>query len=149
MSDLYFEDLSVDRTFVSPGRTITEADLVNFAMISGDWHPIHTDAEYAKATPFGQRIVHGPFGVAIAIGLFGRLTGFEATAIALLDIRDWRFAAPIFVNDTVHLEMRIAGLRRTSRGDRGIVDRHMRLVRQDGATVQDGHMGLMIACRGS
>ena len=149
MTPIYYEDLEPGRVFVSPGRTITEADLTQFAMVSGDWHPIHTNTEYARQTPFGQRIVHGPFGIAIALGLFGRLGGFEDTAIALLDLSAWKFVLPMFIGDTIHLEMRIAGRRLASDGRRGIVDRHMKLIRQDGAVVQDGHAGLMIACRES
>ncbi len=147
MTSLYYEDLEPGRVFVSPGRTITEADLTQFAMISGDWHPIHTDAEYARKSQFGQRIVHGPFGIAIALGLFGRLGGFEDTAIALLDLREWKFSLPMFIGDTIHLEMHIADRRLTRDGRRGIIDRHMKLIRQDGMVVQEGHAGLMIVCR--
>lgn len=147
MAALYYEDLEPGRVFVSAGRTITEADLLQFAAVSGDRHPIHTDPAYARRTPFGQRILHGPFGIAMAIGLFGEVGDFESTAIALLDIRDWRFLQPMFIGDTIHLEMTIAERRLTRDGQRGIVDRLMKLIRQDGVVVQQGHAGLLIACR--
>ena len=59
MEKLYFEDYTLGERFVSPARTITEADIINFASLTGDWHPLHTDVEYAKSTPFGERIAHG------------------------------------------------------------------------------------------
>lgn len=148
MAALYYEDLVPGRVFTSAPRTLTEADLLQFAQVSGDRHPIHTDAEYAKKTPFGQRILHGPFGIAMAIGLFGEVGDFRDTAIALLDIRDWQFRAPMFIGDRIHLEMTISARRRTRDGRRGIVDRLMKLIRADGTVVQEGHAGLMIACRG-
>jgi len=147
MVSLYYEDLEPGQVFSSPGRTITETDLMQFAMLSGDWHPVHTNAEYASKTAFGQRIVHGPFGIAMALGLFGRLGRFEESAIALLDIQEWKFLQPMLIGDTIHLEMHIESKRLTRDGNRGIVDRRMRLIRQDGALIQEGHAGLMIACR--
>ena len=147
MAALYYEDLVPGRVFVSAPRTLTEADLLQFAAVSGDRHPIHTDEAYAKQTPFGRRILHGPFGIAMAIGLFGEVGDFEATAIALLDIRDWQFLAPMFIGNAIHLEMTIGECHRTRDGRRGIVDRVMKLIRQDGVVVQQGHAGLMIACR--
>jgi acyl dehydratase len=149
MTPIFYEDLSIDQIFLSPGRTITEADLTIFAMVSGDWHPIHSNVEYARKSQFGQRIVHGPLGVAIVLGMFGRLGGFEDTAIALLDLREWKFVHPIFVGDTLNIEMRIASKRRTSDGQRGIVDREIKLIRQDGVAVQHGLTAMMIACRAS
>lgn len=148
MAALYYEDLVPGRVFRSAPRTITEADLLQFAQVSGDRHPIHTDEAYAAQTPFGRRILHGPFGIAMAIGLFGEVGDFGSTAMALLDIREWQFRAPMFIGDRIHLEMTIAARHRTRDGRRGIVDRQMKLIRADGTVVQEGHAGLMIACRG-
>src|SRR5581483_178516 len=78
----YFEEFVVGESWDSPGRTITEADLVIFAGFSGDYHPLHTDEEYAKATQFGTRIFHGPGAFAVATGLESRLGIKEGTAIA-------------------------------------------------------------------
>lgn len=147
MNTLYYEDLEVGQTFRSPARTVTEADLTIFAMVSGDWNPIHSDAEYARKTPYGQRIVHGVLGVAIVTGMFDRLGIFEDSALALLGIDEWRFIAPIFVGDTVHMELEIADKRLTSKGDRGIIDRRIRLVRHDGTVLQEGRMGMMTKLR--
>lgn len=147
MATLYYEDLEVGQTFRSPARTVTEADLTIFSMVSGDWNPIHSDAEYARETPYGERIVHGVLGMAIVTGMFDRLGIFEDSALALLGIDEWRFRAPILVGDTIHMELDIADKRLTSKGDRGIIDRRIRLVRHDGMVLQDGRMGMMIKLR--
>lgn len=75
---MYFEDFEVGQRFVTPGRTVTEADVVNFAGVSGDYNPIHTDAEFAKSTPFGQRIAHGLLVLAMLTGLRQRTGHLEA-----------------------------------------------------------------------
>lgn len=147
MNTLYYEDLEVGQTFRSPGRTVTEADLSIFSMVSGDWNPIHSDAEYARGTPYGQRIVHGVLGVAIVTGMFDRLGIFEESALALLGIDEWRFRVPILIGDTVHMELEIAGKRLTSKGARGIIDRKIRLVRHDGTVLQEGRMGMLTRLR--
>jgi len=147
MTTLYFEDLEVGQTFRSPARTVTEADLTIFSMVSGDWNPVHSDAEFARDTPYGQRIVHGVLGVAIVTGMFDRIGIFENSALALLGIDEWRFRAPILVGDTIHMEMEITEKRLTSSGDRGIIDRLIRLKRHDGTLLQEGRMGLMIRLR--
>lgn len=147
MNTLYYEDLEIGQTFRSPARTVTEADLTIFSMVSGDWNPIHSDAEFARRTPYGERIVHGTLGIAIVTGMFDRLGIFEESALALLGIDEWRFRAPILVGDTIHMELEIAEKRLTSKGDRGIIDRRIRLVRHDGTVLQDGRMGMMIKLR--
>ena len=91
VSTLYFEDIVVGDIFTSSARTVTETDLTMFSMISGDWSAVHADAAYAEAS----RFVHGPFGIALGLGLFSRLSQFSGSAIALLDIRQWEFRAPI------------------------------------------------------
>jgi acyl dehydratase len=144
---LYFEDVVEGREYVSGPRVVIEHDLLSFTEISGDRHPIHTDPDYARETVFGERILQGPFGIAVALGLFGQFTEFTDAAIALTDVSEWRFLAPVFVGDELILHMKIEGKRLVSAGDRGIVQRRMTLVNQHGKTVQQGAMGLMIRCR--
>lgn len=144
---LYFEDVVVGRQYLSGRRLVTEADLDGFAEISGDRHPIHTDPEFARTTPFGQRILHGPFGVAVALGLFTEFTEFTDAAIAVTGISEWRFLAPVLIGDELLLRMSIESKRLVSAGGRGIVQRRMELVNQHGKVVQDGIMGLMMWCR--
>jgi acyl dehydratase len=141
---LYYEDLSEGQTFTGPARTVTETDLVNFAMLSGDWNPIHTDEEFAKSTYYGKRVVHGLFGLSMTTGLLDRTGLFASSIIAALGIRDWNYKAPVFVGDTLHFEMEIASKRLTSKRDRGIVDRQFRLINQREEVVQEGHIGMMI-----
>jgi acyl dehydratase len=144
---LFLEDLEVGQTFTGPARTITEADVVAFAGISGDFNPIHTDAEFAKDSPYGQRVVYGLLGLSVLTGLLDRTRLFSGSAIAMLGIRDWKFTAPVFIGDTVTLRMEIRGVHRTSRGDRGVVDRYFELINQRGEVVQEGHIDLMIRSR--
>lgn len=141
---LYYEDLTEGQTFTSPARTVTETDLVSFAMLSGDWNAIHTDEEFARETFYGKRVVHGLFGLSMMTGLLDRTGLFGGSAIAMLGISDWQFKAPIFVDDTLHFEMEIISKRLTSGGDRGIIDRKFSLINQRGEVVQEGHIGLML-----
>lgn len=141
---LYYEDLAEGQTFTSQARTVTETDLMAFAMLSGDWNPIHTDEEFAKKTHFGQRVVHGLFGLSMMTGLLDRTGLFGGSAIAMLDINNWQFKRPIFVGDTLHFEMEIVSKRLTRSGDRGIVDRKFTLINQKGEVVQEGHIGVMV-----
>jgi acyl dehydratase len=145
---LYFDDVMVGCEYVSRSRRVTEADLDLFTEISGDHHPIHTDQEYASKTAFGQRILHGPFGIAVTVGLFTQFSEFTEASIALTDIREWRFLAPVVVGDQLTLRMRIDAVRKLSAGNRGVVQRRMELVNQHGKVVQAGLMGLMMWCRG-
>ena len=123
---------------MSGGRRVTETDLSSFAELSGDRHPIHTDPDYARTTPFGQCILHGPFGVAVAVGLFTQFAEFTEAAIALTDIQDWRFLAPVLVGDELTLRMHIEGKRALGGGGRGVVQRRMQLLNQNGKIVQEG-----------
>jgi acyl dehydratase len=141
---LYYDDLEVGQVFTTPARTVTETDLVSFAMLTGDWNQIHTDKEFAKGTMYGQPVVHGLFGLVMMTGLLERSGLFSGSAMAMLDVRDWTFTAPIFVGDTLHASIEIVSKRLTSKGDRGIVDRRFSLVNQRGEVAQVGNLGLMI-----
>ena len=104
-----YADLHVGMSFRSPGRTITDADLVAFAGLTGDYSELHTSDVYARASPFGRRIAHGMLGLAYAHGLMWPRTGeLRETAIAFLGITDWKFTGPIFVGDTIFVNYRIA-----------------------------------------
>lgn len=143
----YFDDLDVGDRFTSSARTITETDLTMFAMLSSDWNPVHTDAESASRSRHGERIAHGILGVTLATGLFQRTGMFDDTAIALLSIDNWTFSAPLKLADTVHAIMEITDLKRTSRGDRGIVTRRFHLINQHKTVCQQGTSKLMALAR--
>jgi acyl dehydratase len=144
---LYLEDLQAGQSFVSPGRTITEADVMSFAAWTNDNNQVHTDAEFAKGTRYGQRIVHGMLGASLCLGLIARTGVFEGSAVALLGIDQWRFTAPIFIGETVTCTVDILSTRPTSKGDFGIVERQVTLRNQRSEVVQSGRMDLMVARR--
>lgn len=146
-TSLHFEDVEIGARFVVGERTVTEHDLVAFAKLSGDRHPVHVDAAWAAGSPFGQRIAHGPLGIAWCIGLFGRIEAFRETALAMTDISEWQFRAPIYIGDVLTLEVVIEA-KRTTRSGRGILERRMRLLKADGTVAQEGRSGLLITSRG-
>jgi len=144
---LYLEDLEPGQHWTSVGRTVTETDVVNFAGLSGDFNPIHLDAVAAGDGIFGQRVVYGVLGIAMATGFLDSLGLFKGSMRAMLAIQDWRFAGPIFIGDTIHLELTIESVRPTSKGDAGVVNRRLQLVNQTGDVVQDGHIPVLILRR--
>jgi acyl dehydratase len=133
---VFFEDLRIGQEFTSPGRTVTEADIVIFAGLSGDYNVLHTDAEHMKASIFGERIAHGLLGLGIQQGLAAR--GEPAAAHGLLSALKWKFKGPIKIGDTVHVLSRIAGKRDGPDAGRGLVTVERRLVNQRGEVVQEG-----------
>ncbi len=149
MDAIYFDDLTIGDAYQSPGRTVTETDVVNFSGISGDFIQLHTDAEYCKDTHFGKRMAHGLLGMSIASGLSTRtnlISGISSTVIALLGM-DWKFKAPIFIDDTIHVVLEVIEKRETSQPDRGIVVLSRRIINQHGDIVQQGQTPLMIRRR--
>lgn len=144
---LYLEDLEVGMVLRTLGRTVTETDLVTFCMLSGDWNPIHSDEESSKDSHYGRRVVHGLYGLSVLTGLMDRAGWFTTSAVAMLGIEHWKFTGPLFIGDTVHCEMEISSIRRTSQGDRGVVGRVFRLRNQRGEVIQDGEIPGMVLSR--
>jgi len=126
-----FEALESGQEFVTRGRTVTEADVVAFASLTGDWHPQHADAEWAAAGPFGERIAHGLLVVALASGLVPFDPG---RVVALRRVCDATFKRPVRFGDTLRVEGRIADLGPVS-DDAGLVTFAWSVVNQDGRTV--------------
>ncbi|MGH6642165.1 MAG: MaoC/PaaZ C-terminal domain-containing protein [Bradyrhizobium sp.] len=147
MKSLYYEDFDDGQIFDSPGRTVTDTDLSLFCMLSGDWHPLHSDEEYAKTTQFGRRVVGGVFGVALVTGAMSRWGIFEESVVAMLSIGEWRFLGPIFVGDTLSVRMTIIGKRLTKSGTSGIIDREFEIRNQRGEVVQRGRSDALIKLR--
>lgn len=113
MEKAYFEDYTVGETMVSPARTLTETDIVNFAGLTGDWHPLHTDVEFAKKTPFGERVAHGMLTLCIGSALLFRLGQYVAlpkSFIAFYGMDSVRFLNPARIGDTIHCEVEIISL---------------------------------------
>jgi acyl dehydratase len=142
-SGLHLEDFFVGQSWVTPARTITDADLVNFAGLSGDFNPLHTDEEFARQTQFGGRIFHGPGVFSVAIGLESRLGIKEGTAIAFLGM-SWNLRRPVRIGDTIRVEQRVAAVRpSTSKPDRGVVTFDVLVKNQHDEVCHDGQWFVM------
>ena len=142
-----YADLHVGMSFRSPGRTITDADVVGFAGLTGDYSELHTSDVYAQSSQFGRRVAHGMLGLAYAHGLMWPRTGdLRETAVAFLGIEGWKFVAPIFIGDTIFVNYRIAELRDSkSRPAQAIATFEVEIVNQDGAVVQTGRKALLLS----
>ena len=141
---LYFEDFAHGRKIVSGGRTITEADVVGFAGLSGDYNQIHMDAEFAAAGPFGQRVAHGMLGFSIASGLAVQ-TGFvEGTVLAFREIQAWKFSQPILFGDTIHVRLEVLEVKALPRLSGGAVTLAVEVVNQRAVTVQHGRWVMLV-----
>ena len=136
MEKNYFEDYTVGDVFVSPGRTITEADIVLFSALTGDWHELHTNVEYAATTPFKGRIAHGMLGLVTGMALLFRLGPYAVlpkSFIAFYGMDGVRFTAPVRIGDTIHCEMTITALSEKD-AKRGIVEARNEIKNQRGET---------------
>lgn len=121
---LYLDDYTVGEKMISPARTVTEADIVNFAALTGDWHPLHTDVEYAARTPFKGRIAHGMLTLSIGLALPFRLGSYSSylpkSFIAFYGMEEVRFTAPTRIGDTIRCEVEVIDI--TDKGrDKGVL----------------------------
>ena len=143
MSDfLYFEDLEIGQSWTTASRIVTEADVLNFADLTGDFDPLHVDPEFAKGTHFGKQIAHGLLGISLVAGL-----GIECPkvrTVAFVAVRQWKFLKPIFFGDTVHAVAEVVKKRPSGRR-RGIVIWKRQLINQDGVVVQEGLFETLVA----
>jgi acyl dehydratase len=144
---LYFEDVEVGFRFETPRRTVTEADLVAFAGVSGDFNPLHTDSGFAAESIYGERIAHGALVLSIATGLRQRVGLFDGTLMGLLEIRHWTFASPVRIGDTIRVVNEVTVLRETSKPDRGVMVQRVDVLNQDDAVVQSGELVMMLRRR--
>ena len=142
---LYFEEFEVGQKISSPGRTITESDIVRFAGLSGDYMQIHTDDEFAKSTPFGKRIAHGLLIMAIASGLAARTGVLEGTVLAFREIKNWKFIKTVFIGDTVHVEMEVLSTKEMKRIGAGAVIIELRVKNQADEVVMKGEWNTLVA----
>jgi 3-hydroxybutyryl-CoA dehydratase len=125
------EELERGATFTTRGRTITEADLVSFAALTGDWHPQHADAGWAATSRFGERVAHGMLVLSYAVGL----ANFDPDwVVALRGLDDVVFKRPVRIGDTIHVEGRVEGTRPLD-DELALLALTWKVVNQDGATV--------------
>jgi 3-hydroxybutyryl-CoA dehydratase len=146
---MYFEEFEVGQTITSVGRTVTETDVVAFAALTGDWNSMHTDAEYAKEHPLGQRVAHGLLCVGIAVGLIGRVGFLEETALALREIASWKFSLPVFFGDTIRVRVTVIETKSMPRLGGGLVTVKAEVLNQDDKVVQRGTLGVLVQSRES
>lgn len=139
----YYEDYHVGAQFVTPARTIGETEVSMFAMLTGDFNRLHTDAEYMKDSIFGERIAHGLLGLAVVNGLKYRTALNPDSIVAFLGV-NWSFVAPILFNDTIHAVLQVESMRETRHADRGIVVFAIEVRNQRAEVVQKGTMTMMM-----
>jgi len=142
---LYYEDFQVGDVFKTASRTVTEADVVLFAGLSGDYNLLHTSETYAKETIHGTRIAHGLLVLSMATGLMYPLGLFDDTAIGFLGINEYKFLRPVKAGDTIRVEMKIVDKRESkSRNDAGILTREIAVFNQNDELVQKGIFVIMV-----
>lgn len=137
MRGMLFREFNVGEEFVTGGRTVTEADVVSFAGLSGDFNPLHTDQTFAEKTPFGQRIAHGMLAASISTGLGQTLGIFEGTTIALMS-QTFAYKAPVFFGDTIRLRLTVRQVKPSSKGGKGVVTFTSDILNQDDTLVITG-----------
>jgi acyl dehydratase len=133
----FFSDFELGHVYETGGRTITEADVVTFAGLSGDYNPLHTDQTFAEKTPFGQRVAHGMLSASISTGMAQTLGIFEGTTLALME-QTFRFKAPVFFGDTIRLRLTVSDKKPSSKGGKGVVTFTSEVVKQDDTVVVEG-----------
>ncbi len=140
----YFEEFEIGDTVESASRTITETDIVLFAGLSGDYNQLHTDAEFAKGTLFGERVAHGLLGLSVASGLAQRLGFIEGTAQAFREL-SWKFRGPILIGDTIRARFKVREKKEIRRVGGGMVMFDAAVLNQRDEVVQKGIWKVIIA----
>lgn len=144
MAGLYFEEFTVGQTVKTLGRTISEDAIFSFAGLTGDYNQIHTDAEFAGKTQFGQRIAHGLLGLSVATGLIMRTGFLEGTVIAFREIADWKFVKPFFIGDTVHAVLTVSETKALPRIGGGSLLAAVEVRNQKDEVCQRGTLNLLV-----
>ena len=144
---LYYEEFSVGQIFYSSSRTITESDIVSFAGLSGDYNQMHTDVEFSKTTPFGQRVAHGLLVTSIASGLLAISGLIEGTVLAFREINNWKFTRPTFIGDTVRVITEVKETKSLPRLGGGSVVIQLTVKNQNDETVMRGKWTALMASK--
>lgn len=146
---MYFEEFRVGQSVTTPGRTVTEADILAFAGLSGDFNSIHTDAVYAQTTPFGQRVAHGLLCLAIASGLAVRTGTLEDTVLAFREINEWKFSRPVHIGDTLHVELEVEEVKPLPRLGGGSLLMEVDVKNQSGESTMKGKWTVLVRSKPS
>lgn len=144
---LYFDEFEVGQTIVTAGRTITESDVVAFAGLTGDYNQIHIDAEFSRNSPFGQRVAHGLLVLSVAMGLVVQTGVMEGTVMAFREIQEWKFSKPVYLGDTLHVELTVNESKEIPRLGGGSVIIEAKVVNQRAEIVEKGIWNALVAAR--
>jgi acyl dehydratase len=148
VSKIHYEDCQVGERAATPGRTITETDVVQFAGLTGDWTRIHTDEEYAKQTPYGGRVAHGMLVLSIGSALLLRAGLLPEQTLALYGIEKVRMLNPTRLGDTNHTEAEVTAMRELDAG-RGLITVSGSILSHAGATLATFSMRAVVGRRGA
>ncbi len=146
---LYFEEFTVGQKIVTEKRTITEADIMEFARLSGDDNRIHTDPEFSKTTPFGRQIAHGLLGLSIASGLAWQTGLMDGTVIAFREVKEWKFVKPVFIGDSIQVELETTETKALPRIGGGSVTIALEVKNQNDEVCHRGAWVVLIASKPS
>jgi acyl dehydratase len=144
---MYFEEFQLGQQITTAGRTITEADIINFAGISGDFNQMHVDADYSKNSAFGQRVAHGFLVLSVISGLAVQTGVMEGTVIAFREVSEWKFAKPVFIGDTVNAVLDVKEIKEIRRIGGGSVTIEVGVENQHGDIVMKGTWVVLIKAR--
>jgi acyl dehydratase len=143
---LYYEDYEIGRKMVTRARTITEADIVQFGALTGDFNPMHFDAEYMKTHLMGERIAHGMLTLSYAVGQAYQLGFMEKTILAFRGL-EMKFSQPVKIGDTLHVELTVKEMSPAPRLGGGLVTLDVKIINQDNKTVQSGTWTVIVASK--
>ena len=145
-SGRFFSEFEVGQVFASGERKVTEEEVMQFADLSGDHNPLHVDADFARRTPFGQRVAHGMLAASISTGL-GQDTGiFEGTTLALME-QQFQYRAPLFFGESIWLRLTVTAVKPSSKGGKGVVTFASDVLKGEDTTVVTGHWVVLFAAR--
>jgi 3-hydroxybutyryl-CoA dehydratase len=139
----WFEEFNEGLSMESRGRTVTEADIVSFAGLSGDFNPMHTDAEYAKGTQFGARVAHGALIFSMMTGQLYQLGFLEGTVIAFTSF-EMKLRAPVYIGETIKVTSTVSKRRAMPAAGGGFVTFDVKVINQKGELVQKGELTVLV-----
>jgi acyl dehydratase len=141
---LYFEEFKVGEKIATGSRTVSENDIMTFASLTGDNNRIHTDAEFSKAGPFGQRVAHGLLCLSITLGLAWQTGILDGTVIAFREINEWKFIKPVFIGDAVRADLNIVETKALPRIGGGSVVITAELKNQKDDVCMKGNLNILV-----
>jgi len=141
--DMYYDDFEIGDEMISPRRTITEADIVQFTGLSGDFNPLHIDEVFAQDTPYKTRVAHGLLSVSVVTGLQSMMGNVNGSTLGLLEI-NWIFKKGVVAGDTIHAKFVVSEKKETSKPDRGVLTRTVYVINQRDEVVSEGKIVLLM-----